>query len=118
MLPMPSDPEFPKKLAIARKANGYSQIELSKEAGFGEGQISNYERGLNKPSKASWKQLQVALFKNAAVTDLDSVWRAGLKEQAQTNEPDLSSVTLANATVEQLVAALKDRGFESVTLTS
>lgn len=118
MLPMPYDPEFPKSLAIARKANGYSQIELSKEAGFGEGQISNYERGLNKPSKASWIQLQMTLFKNAAVIDWESVWRSGFKGQAQAADTDFSSVTLATATVEQLVATLKDRGFQSVTLTS
>lgn len=48
---------FPKRLKFLRKKYGYSQTVLSQKLGLTSQAYSNYERGANKPSKETLKQL-------------------------------------------------------------
>lgn len=49
---------FPERLKFLRKKYGYSQAVLSQKLGLSSSQAySNYERGANKPSKETLKQL-------------------------------------------------------------
>lgn len=127
MLAFPFQAEFAESLVSARKAAGLNQAELSKKAGFGEGQVSNYERNINEPTLDSWISLNKVLFPEASAFVMRAEYRKALQNQpvaapqkkvdAEVKKEEQGPL-LRDATVEEIVTALKERGFTTITITA
>lgn len=105
MLPQPDHPEFPSALKRAREALGLNFSQLAKLCDISPVMPSRYEDpkhgNFGPPSKKTWEKLNRVLFDQ----------RTNVIDGGNTNK------LLCDATVDELVQALKNRGAASVTLT-
>jgi transcriptional regulator with XRE-family HTH domain len=105
VLPNPSSPSFPDALKTARESAGLNRLELAKKAGIHHVMIGRYEDKQNqqftRPTIRTWMALSKAL---ECSTRLQF-------------PPPQKEVSLPDATIEQIVGELKNRGFHA-TLTS
>lgn len=102
MLPESNSPKFPKALKNARESKGLSYTQLAKLCGISPVMPARYEDTKNSnfasPSRKTWEKLDQVLSD-------DSI------------EPsNVSYKLLAEASVEELIQALKDKGATSVNL--
>ena len=105
MLPSPTSPEFPDALKAARESKGFNFTQLAKLCGISPVMPSRYEdrnhSSFGPPSNKTWEKLNQVLFDTASSTSTGS------------NRGKL----LDEATIEELVQAIKNRGASSVTVT-
>ncbi len=104
MLPNPKSSNFPSALRNARKAAGLTLTELATQAGISGVMPGRYERGESQPTMHTWQELNKVLFE----VDDEEV------EEAAKNQ-DVGE-SLADATLEQILEELQNRGFNSITL--
>jgi transcriptional regulator with XRE-family HTH domain len=103
MLPSPTDPRFPEALKAAREKMNLSYTEIALLCDISAPMPSRYEnRGHGNfcaPSDKTWKKLNTVLSKLPESTAISS---------------SNSSQLLVDASVPELIAALKNRGATSV----
>ncbi|MEG0968638.1 MAG: helix-turn-helix transcriptional regulator [Pseudomonas sp.] len=102
MLPDRKDVGFPEALKAAREAKGLSYTELAHAIGLNPVMPSRYENRdhscFGAPRKDTWVKLNKVLFGTELATDAT---------------PD-DQILLGEATLEELIKELKDRGATSV----
>ncbi|MBL4745800.1 MAG: helix-turn-helix domain-containing protein [Flavobacteriaceae bacterium] len=90
--------------------------ELADEAGISNVMPGRYERGEAIPTMQTWKKLNEALFGGGSYEIEDELIEGDDELIKEAHHAGLMSV-LELATIEDLVAALKDRGVTDVHLT-
>jgi len=105
MLPLPNSPDFPDALKSARESKGLNFTRLAKLCDISPVMPSRYEdrqhSSFGPPSDKTWEKLNQVLFDTESSTSTDSNGGKLLDE----------------ASFEELVQALKNRGAMSVTVT-
>lgn len=102
MLPRPNTPEFPDALKAAREAKGLNFTQLAKLCDISPVMPSRYEdrqhSNFGPPSDKTWEKLNQVLF-----------------DSEQSDSP--SGKRLEDASIEELIQALKNKGASSVSVT-
>lgn len=100
MLPNPKSDNFPTQLRRQRKVAGLTLTQLAEAAGIANVMPGRYERGETVPTMLTWQKLNEVLF------------------GAEAEEEEIPSFesTLENATIEELIEELKNRGVQKVNL--
>lgn len=112
-LPPVTDPSFREQLRAAREARGLSQYALAKLAGIAGVMPKRYEDASDRyatlPNNATWNKLNAVLFGS----DQE---QAAHQARAHGSVPDSQLNTLAEASIEEIVAELKRRGASSIVI--
>jgi transcriptional regulator with XRE-family HTH domain len=102
MLPRPNTPEFPGALKAAREAKGLNFTQLAKLCDISPVMPSRYEdrkhSNFGPPSDKTWEKLNQVLF-----------------DSEQSDSPP--EKRLEDASIEELIQALKNKGASSVSVT-
>ena len=105
MLPRPNTPEFPDALKAARESKGLNFTQLAKQCSISPVMPSRYEDRTHSsfcpPSDKTWNKLNQVLFNTVSPA------ASGSNASKQLDE----------ASIEELVEAIKKRGATSVSIT-
>ena len=99
-LPPRDAEEFGEHLKAARKEKNMSQVELAQACRISKVLPSRYETGESKPSERTWEILNQVLFGNDSPSQDES-----------------DETLLSDASIDQLVEALKKAGAATVAIT-
>ena len=99
-LPPPNAEEFGEYLKAARIKKKLSQAQLAQKCGLNAAMPSRYERGQHSPSQRVWEALNRVLF-----------------EEDSPRHDKSDEILLSDASIDQLVQALKTLGATTVAVT-
>jgi transcriptional regulator with XRE-family HTH domain len=113
MLPNPKSSNFRHALRNARKDASLTHKELADQAGISHVMPGRYERGESRPTMSTWQELNKVFY--GEIDELE--FEEDEVESGPGPKKSGMILSLTEASIEDIMDELKDRGFGKVILT-